>query len=116
MSSTRVCSSSGVGWSPRKISWSVNCIAPGWLHASKLIARQHDEAEGGEGVFDAGVFLKPAYGVVGYVEHGVELCHLLGVGLAVECCQGSAIAHGCLLVVFACHEREQVGGDALCGY
>ena len=81
------------------------------LHAAELIARQHHHAILLEGTGDAGIALHPFQGLGSLVGHLVELCHLVGVGLAVENAHGATVVDGGLLLEVACDEGIQIGGE-----
>ena len=82
------------------------------LHATELIAGdEYDAILVGEGVGNACIAFEPLQGCGSLVEHLVELCHLLRVGLAVEGAHLAAVARGGLLVEVTCHEGVEVGGQ-----
>ena len=83
----------------------------GMLHAAELIARQHHEAEFLEGIGYAGIVFQPPQRQGHLVEDGLQLCHLLRVGLTVEGFHLAAVACGGRALEASGGEREQIGGQ-----
>ena len=87
----------------------------GMFHSAELESGEHHHIILAEREGYAGISFKPPYGVVGNVEHLVELRHLVGVGLPVECLDGTAAAFCLLDAELSCHEGEEICRDKLVG-
>ena len=81
------------------------------LHAAKLVVGQDHQSELLERTGDAGVTFHPFDRLSDLVEYLVELCHLSGVGLAIECTDGLTLTTASLLVEVASHEGIKIGGQ-----
>ena len=80
------------------------------FHTAKLIAWQHHHTVLLEGTGDARITLHPFQSLGCLVEHLVELCHLIGIGLTVEDAHGAPLTDGGLLIKLACDKRIEIGG------
>ena len=85
------------------------------LHATELVARQHDKAIVLKRVWDTRVLLHPPQRQCHLIEHDGQLCHLGSIGLTIEACQQSAVTNFMFYLELSCREREQVGGNGFAG-
>ena len=83
------------------------------LHATELVARQHDKAIVLKRVWYARVLLHPAQRQGYLIEHDGQLCHLGSIGLAIKARQQSAVKNSMLYLELSRREREQIGGNGL---
>ena len=102
--------SSGDGLGPRNGA-GAQLDAARMLHAAALVARQHDSAIFGKGLFDACVLFHPLDGVSHLAGNMGQLGHLGRVGLAMEDADVTAIVCGAVALKSSGCEREEVGGQ-----
>ena len=93
----------------------VELYRPRMLHATKLIARENDKVVFGEGIGNAGIVLQPADRPCGLSKALVELLHLLGIGLSIECVHCPAVDGGRFALKLTRGKGEKVGGDRMLG-
>ena len=81
------------------------------LHTAKLVAGKDHQPIFLEGVGDTRIAFHPFQRLTDLIKHLIELCHLRGISLAVECTDGLTLTAAGLLVEVSGHEGIEVGGQ-----
>ena len=81
------------------------------LHAAELVVGQDHQTVLLEGACDARVAFHPFYRLSHFVEHLVELCHLVGISLPIKGADGLTLTSAGLLVEVSGYERIKIGGQ-----
>ena len=79
------------------------------LHAAELVVGQDHQTVLLEGTCDTRVAFHPFYRLSHFVEHLVELCHLVGISLPIKGADGLALTAAGLLVEVSGNEGIEVG-------